>query len=103
AIGDLAQDALRDRLLARLELEPAEERVGGGERQAGQLGQALVADADPARLLAQARAPALFARGLVHVAVEFLVDGLERFLDGRALLAAAPLVLGQASLQVGDD
>src|SRR5262249_13530076 len=103
AIGDLAEDPLRDRLLACRELERLEELVRAADRQAGDLVDRAPADLDVAALLAEPRALALVAGRLVHVAVELLVDLLEALLEARALFAPAALVFGEPSLQVGDD
>src|SRR6185436_10707595 len=69
----------------------------------GRLGDALAADLDEARLLAQPRAVALLAHRLGHVAVELVVDRLEVLVGGAPLLAPPPLVLLEAPAQVGDD
>ena len=71
-------------------------RLADGQR--GHLGDALVADLDEARLLAQARAVALLADGLGHVAVELVVDRLEVLVGGAPLLAPPALVLVEAPL-----
>ena len=74
-------------------------RVPDGQRR--HLGDGLAAHADVTRLLAQARAAALAARRLRHVAMELVVDGLEILVGGAALLAPPALILVVAPLQVG--
>src|SRR5450432_3074311 len=64
------------------------------------LRDALAAHLDESRLLAKARAAALVAHGLRHVAVELVVDGLEVLLARTPLLAPPPLVLVEPPLQV---
>ena len=88
-------------LLRARQLQPLEELVRVADGQRRQLGDALAAHLDEARLLAQPRAVALLAGGLRHVAVELFVGGLEVLVGRAPLLAAAPLVLVEAPLEVG--
>src|ERR1039457_1467105 len=69
--------------------------------QGGDLDDVLAAHAHAARFLAQARATALGAWRVRHVAMEFVVDRLEILVGVAALLAAAALVLVEAALQIG--
>ncbi len=101
-VARLAQDAPGDLLLARRQLQVVQEVVGLADRQRGRLGDALAADLDEARLLAQPRAVALLAHRLGHVAVELVVDRLEVLVGGAPLLAPPPLVLLEAPPQVRD-
>jgi hypothetical protein len=105
-IADLAQDAARDLLLPLVQRQRREELVRLLHRQRRHLVDRAVADADEARLLAQPRPAAILAGALVHVAVELVVgrlDPLGREAAARCrLLAPAPLVLGEAPLEVRD-
>ena len=62
SVGDLAQDALGDRLLARRQRQLGEELVRIADRQPRELMDRQVADFDEAGFFAQARAAALFRR-----------------------------------------
>ena len=101
AVARLAQDPTGDLLLLGRQREPLQEIVRLADRQRRHLGDALAADLDEARFLAQPRAAAGFADGVRHVAVELVVDGLEVLFGRSTLLAPPPLVILEAPLQIG--
>ena len=101
ARGHFADDAMADLPVALGQWPGADEVVHLPDGERRDLGDGLAAHADVARLFAQARAAALAARRLRHVAMELVVDGLEILVGVAALLAPPALVLVVAPLQVG--